>query len=986
MATPTLTVYAYGNVDALHGTFNAIAMVMGSADFRDMIRVAVVIGFLVVASVALMPNSLSRGWTWFINVALISGVLLVPKANVSIVDKLGVQAPVVVSNVPWALALVASVKSSIGSTLTDLFETSFQAIPGDLELPAELSYEQHGVMFGNRLVKTSREGDFSSLYYQGDTLNYMRNCVFPEMARAPSTGSLEKSTSLITDIAPTNPALFSTYHPAPDSAEVVSAPCPEVYAKAVAPGAVSSAQQSLQSMAAQLYPGVSTSTSQPQLESSLVAMYGKSALAGAASSAQDIMIQNILINAVADASALYGAQLEDPSVLMFASMRSQAVGQMNAGYLVQGRIAEEALPILRNITEAILFAMFPMFCIMAMTMEGQALARLIKSYVYTMVWLELWPPMFAIVNFLATLAATKNLAGAAQISGGSTGLTLQTATGIFSTSVSDTAVASWMVTFVPILAAAILWGADKVMSVANASGGGGAADRVASDGSRGNLSMGNVTMDQQQIQETRSDARVRVTQGIGGSTHANMLTGETVDQYAQSSGPVSVKDTSGWGQRASESAQAATKAGESHQRGYETSLNAAYNQVMGVMRSGGASARNATGFDAGRDSAEALAASEIDNAASQIGKQFGITDSSDIKKAISAGVGSPILLKGSIDSSSAEGESLRTAITEARQAVHQKSVDRKQSVVDSFRSSESFASVRNSDRQATSRVDSAMSSAESYRERAAKDFAESQQYQQQQEKYAAFSRMGVASWNNEFYSFARSRGVDPMHGHVPTATLQGLLQEFILSGELAKHDSGDKFWVPHQGQGPNIVQGQLDNITPENLRHGYEASAPGGGRAGVVRSHATNDGRVQAAQRAAGVSPTQVVDGAPLQHTVESRQDASAVSIEGKGGALQAEQGSMQKSDDERMGKVDYSSHAPIYSSNPITGASNENKALREGYDRTRPFKDEAQQVDDRKADERTREAAMAAEVEKDKAAHPELYPKNPTVAGVPTR
>jgi hypothetical protein len=44
---PTMTVYAYGNVDALRGIFNAVAMVMASGDFADMIRVAVVLGFAV---------------------------------------------------------------------------------------------------------------------------------------------------------------------------------------------------------------------------------------------------------------------------------------------------------------------------------------------------------------------------------------------------------------------------------------------------------------------------------------------------------------------------------------------------------------------------------------------------------------------------------------------------------------------------------------------------------------------------------------------------------------------------------------------------------------------------------------------------------------------------------------------------------------------------------------------------------------------------
>lgn len=48
MAAEVLTVHAYGNVDALHGIFNAVAMITSSNDFATAIRVAVVLGFAVV--------------------------------------------------------------------------------------------------------------------------------------------------------------------------------------------------------------------------------------------------------------------------------------------------------------------------------------------------------------------------------------------------------------------------------------------------------------------------------------------------------------------------------------------------------------------------------------------------------------------------------------------------------------------------------------------------------------------------------------------------------------------------------------------------------------------------------------------------------------------------------------------------------------------------------------------------------------------------
>jgi conjugal transfer mating pair stabilization protein TraG len=944
MSTPTLTVFAYGNVDALHGIFNAIAMVMGSGDFHDMVKVAVIIGFLVVASFALMPNNIARGWYWFMDVALLSGILLVPTATVSIVDKLGMQPPVVVADVPWALALVASVKSSIGATLTNLFETAFQTIPGEMALPAELSYQEHGVMFGNRLVRASREAGFSSLYTQGDTLNFLRNCTFPDLARMPP-GSFEHSTSLILTISQPNPALFTPYHDPANGYAMDVAPCPDVYARVISPGMASSAQDALQSLAMTLMPGTPPGVSEPELESSLVAMYGKAALAGASTSAADILTQNILINAVADASALYGVHLNDPSVLMFASMRSQTVAQMNSGYLVQGRIAEEALPILRNILEAVLYALFPVLCILAMTTEGATLARLLKSYLYTMVWIELWPPMDAIVSYLATLASASRLAGAAYMTSASSGVTLQTATGIYSTAISDVAVASWMVTAVPIIAAAILFGVDRIMSVAGAVAASHAADQAAGSATKGNLALDNVSYDQQEMQSFQSDVHVRRILGVGGMRSMNVLTGQSVDTYAQSSGPVSLKDTAGWGNRMAENASIAALSAETHRKAYESSLDAAYNQVLGLIRSGGDAARLATGFDVSRDSADSFGRSEEEKAAARIASEFNISDTSEVAKAIQGSIAVPIFLtKLSANMSSSEKELLSSAIKSAHDTAHARTIERKQSLVDSFRTSDRFDVVRSRDSVASTSVESTMREADGYRQSAAREFATSSRWQEAKEKYQVFARMGESSWGNEFYTFARSHGVDPGHGIASTARLQELLQEFILSGELGKGDDGQLFWVPHQGQGPNIMQGSLDDITPTSLRSRYEHNAPDAGKPGIVRAHQSFDDRVSAAQRAADVSPVQNVESGSVQQAVSDRQAAANDSVSKEQAQMHVDEGRLQQKADERANATSLW-HDPIWKTDPITGERIANKALDASRSRTRPFGKESDDV-----------------------------------------
>jgi conjugal transfer mating pair stabilization protein TraG len=422
MATETMTVYAYGNVDALYGIFNAVAMVMKSDDFKDMIRVAIIIGFAVVATLAALPGNLSKSWNWFLAVTVLTGALLVPKADVSIVDKLGHQATRVVSDVPWTLGLLASVKSSVGATLTGMFETAFQTIPAaSVALPAELSYQEHGMMFGSRLVQKSREAEALSVYAKFDLVQYIRNCIFPVQGASGSADAMENSTDLKSTYGGmNNKALSSSYH---DGGVLKTDNCDAVWA-AVSTKLNAAGAEAVKRAAQQALPDLyktDSAVAVAKVEASLEAIYNRAALAGAAASASQIMQQNILINATAEASALYGASLNDPSTMLLASMRTQAVQQANAGNMVQGRIAEETLPIVRNITEGILYATFPLLCILLVASEAKALGAFFKSYVYVLIWVELWPPMFAVVNYLQTLEAAKTLGGAAYLAGGATG-------------------------------------------------------------------------------------------------------------------------------------------------------------------------------------------------------------------------------------------------------------------------------------------------------------------------------------------------------------------------------------------------------------------------------------------------------------------------------------------------------------------------------------------------------------------------------------
>ena len=64
-------IYAYGNVDTLTGVFNAIAAIMGGADYFGLIQTVAITGVLVAAFAGLFTPGRFAGWGWFIGVRLV---------------------------------------------------------------------------------------------------------------------------------------------------------------------------------------------------------------------------------------------------------------------------------------------------------------------------------------------------------------------------------------------------------------------------------------------------------------------------------------------------------------------------------------------------------------------------------------------------------------------------------------------------------------------------------------------------------------------------------------------------------------------------------------------------------------------------------------------------------------------------------------------------------------------------------------------------
>ena len=531
-------IYAYQNADSLFGVFNAAAAIHASSDYSAALAAVAFCGFVAaLVAYAFAPEKL-QGWKWLATVVLVFSVLIVPKVTVGIVDKTGGSPVKVVGNVPFGVAMLGSTTSSIGNTLTSLFETAFQVIPGVGALPIELRYQQNGLMFGNRLIRETGNVVFQDPAFRTDLINFIHNCTTYDLI----DGTLDPATfSAATDVwslmASPNPARFSTLTAAGGNVGVDT--CPNVYLSLNGrlPAQITRIQGRL---AFQLNPTLPAAAAAAVIAGQIQQAYLKNSIATAAATAADIIRQNAMLNAIEDTSKIVGQKVNDPAAMVLAVGRAQAVAQQNASWLNYGKVAEQALPVFRNVVEAVTYAMFPLFVMLLLLTSGRETMLAFKGYAAVLIWIQLWPPLYAILNYMASIYAAYDLAAAADLGSGTKALALQTASTIYSRAISGEAVVGYLAISIPFIA----WAALKRMENFGTAlvGGLSGLQAMISSGTAastvGNVSMGNVGMDQMQLAPNRTSAFMGSWQNdlSGNSFSSNALTGRTAVSLLRNQG------------------------------------------------------------------------------------------------------------------------------------------------------------------------------------------------------------------------------------------------------------------------------------------------------------------------------------------------------------------------------------------------------------------------------------------------------------------
>jgi len=204
----TYEIYTYGSGDFLTSVFNGMKMLIEGGHITSLIKIMLIVGLLtaILAPVMNFFGAKGGGNTFYggegflalIRTALLAAIvvyfLMLPKANIAIIDRADPSQSQVVSDVPLVNAFVAHVSSAIGDVVGAELE--------DVVVPVDaVRFRKNGVALGAKYLNEILDVEPPSAPVEyGGTNNvsvsmvleeYFVRCVFPNFAYVSGSGSAE---------------------------------------------------------------------------------------------------------------------------------------------------------------------------------------------------------------------------------------------------------------------------------------------------------------------------------------------------------------------------------------------------------------------------------------------------------------------------------------------------------------------------------------------------------------------------------------------------------------------------------------------------------------------------------------------------------------------------------------------------------------------------------------------------------------------------
>jgi conjugal transfer mating pair stabilization protein TraG len=452
-------IFTFGGGEYIIEVLNAIVRVMGGNSFISAIKISLLFGLLATLFDIAVNGGFTKGIKYYVSFLLAYNILFVPKVDVIITDPLNpyIQANKIVDNVPFGLAFMGHTISSFGNWLTKTFEMNFS-------LPDDLQYANNGILFGSTLVKKTLSVRIADPGTTENFNNYIRQCIFTSVQLGKvKERDLIESEDIATFLKHGSSGVLAYEYIGKDNEKIIK---------------------------------LCSSTS--EIENEIEAEVKKLQALNGNSSAMEYILniqqdasktfeQMLIANAIEDSTQNYLALTQADAAATNYALTKDDLQRKQTG-IIQWIQANKYLPLLKITIETLFYALFPVVVLMTMLPNG---FKIFKSYIMVLLSLQMWSPLYAVLNLIMTLEQKYRIGGILKETGNV--ITLYNKSAILEAAQGISTQAGILAWSIPVLAQKIVSGMEHFADVSGgiAQSGTHSASQLASEISSGNMSYGN---------------------------------------------------------------------------------------------------------------------------------------------------------------------------------------------------------------------------------------------------------------------------------------------------------------------------------------------------------------------------------------------------------------------------------------------------------------------------------------------------------------
>ncbi|UAN24961.1 conjugal transfer mating pair stabilization protein TraG (plasmid) [Enterobacter sp. JBIWA003] len=446
------TIYTVAGGAWFQDTLNGVAAFFNSRAGDSLIAMATAVSVIVGAATYIRTRNIMDLAKWAGFYVLVIAVLVGDKRNVQIVDLSEPAAIYQVDNVPTGLAAPASLITRIGAGMAQVYDYIFAR-------PDALTYSKTGMLFGAQLAAGSSDFRFSEPEIQRMFSDYVHNCVVGDIMlnNKYSIGDLMNSSDPYALIFSKPSPLRGLYDKnrnfltCEQATTKINTDSGDISGRNMFPF-LQQVLNRTHGFTSQVFGptnGASTALFTEMLGDSYNYFHGNSM------TSTEIIRKNVVMNGLRSGLESFSADSGDTAGLVNTATQT-SMAKMRLSQATSASIAASTLPVMHSVLLGMTMALFPVLIVLAIV--SSLSWTIIKGYIYTIAYLQMWPILFSILNHAMNFYLQGKLKG--------TAVTLATFDQVQNTYSDIGTTAGWLALSIPFIAWGMVKGLGQVVSQA----------------------------------------------------------------------------------------------------------------------------------------------------------------------------------------------------------------------------------------------------------------------------------------------------------------------------------------------------------------------------------------------------------------------------------------------------------------------------------------------------------------------------------------